>query len=341
MKAVAAALSLISFCLVGAQAFAAAPSCESLFKRTRAVYPEATVSKPDDRARSLEELRAQGDLSLKDIHEDFYGGDLRHISPDSMLGEYLAQTGAKTKIVRFETYGSGPGPRKLLVAVSEKSWPTLLKTVLQSPNMMSIVGHAATMYNGYFFPNEGGKGGKIPRMPRMNELMPMLLMKTTEAERFATYTWMTADPRFDGWHDGLKVPWRNPEYCAVGGYACCTHWVANIPIGDRLVSRYSFPPNFEQPGPRTPRIANLRPYSPAAGKEDLRNVWKVPGHQQLASVIGQRQSNVRGEMASPGSLQMVLYARTAATRVPVVFWVTDDHTADIPDDFPIFSEPIN
>jgi hypothetical protein len=316
--------------------------CESVFATERSMAEHPLTERRSTERSDPPAIPPRG-LSLRAVHELFYGSDLLHPSRSSLLGRYLEATGAQTKLMRFDTHTRTHelGPEKLVVAVSAESWPALLKTVLGSSHAMTIVGHAATMYNGLFFPNEGGKGGKKPRLPRMNELMPILLMKTTEAYRFARYTWMTADPRFDGWHDGLKVPWRNDGYCATGGYSCCTHWIANIPIGDRLVSSYTFPPNFESPGgDLSPRTAPLKPYTPEEGKEDLLNVWKVPGHEQLADVIGQHDSNIRGEMASPGSVQMVLYARTATERVPIVFWVTEDHRAPIPDDLPIFSEPI-
>jgi hypothetical protein len=326
LKLAVVALTLLLSIVAATSAFASPNICESLFESS------------GNRVRVSSQW--PGDLSLRDVHTNFYGGDLRHPSPSSTLGQYIAETGAQSRMMRFDTHGAGLGPEKLLVAVSEESWPALMKLVLKDPNMMTIVGHAATMYGGLFFPNEGGKGGKNPRMPRMNELMPMMLMRSTEARRFAKYTWMTADPRFDGWHDVLKAPWKNENYCAVGGYACCTHWIGNIPIGDKLVSEYTFPANFEQPGDKSPRRSLLRKFTPAKGKEDLAEVWKVPGHEQLADVIGQHESNVQGAMASPGSVQMVFYARTKTERVPVVFWVTTDHRAPIPENPPIFTEPI-
>jgi len=137
------------------------------------------------------------------------------------------------------------------------------------------------------------------------------------------------------------------DYCKTGGYSCCTHWIGNIPIGDTLVSEYTLPGTEEylikngqyvvkngiyQMKYSAPVIAKLKPWEPKDNKQELlTKIWKVPGNMQLSEVIGQKAANGRGEFASPGWVIRTLMGPTAQERVPVIFYVVNDHQVAIPD----------
>lgn len=284
-----------------------------------------------------------GELSLRETRELFYGTLLATPSKESLVGQYLEKTGASARLMRLpvEPKSETMGPERLIVSVSAESFAEFSALILSNPHYMSVVGHAAIMHNGLYFPNEGGKGLKRIRIPNMNHPMPFLILKTSEAERLTQYMKLASTKEFEGWHDGLKRPWDNEGYCARGGYTDCTHWVGNIPIGDKLVTEYKFPPNYEVPGDHTPRVQTLKPFESRDSKtEKLARVWKVPGHEQLASVIGQEKANVEGNLASPGSLINTLVAQTDTDRVPIVFLVVEDHKTPISDKPVIEFDPI-
>lgn len=271
-------------------------------------------------------------LELKLMHHELYGDDWTNPSSDSRLGKYIAQTGSAIKLIRptkLKSGGGGQGPAKLVVALSANSFEAF-KTHFMDLNFMSVLGHAAVLFKGKVYMHYGGDPSDI-RLPSVGTPLPMVLMKQSEALRFDRYIKLTASPQFRGWTHALKQPWLLSGYAAEGGYTCCTQWVGNIPIGDRLVDTYSFPAHMEHAGDRSPRIQKLKPYFAVGNDKVLEEVWRVPGHQQFADVLGQRDANLAGEFASPGWVIQTLIGPTTNERVPIIFVVTQDHTLPIPD----------
>lgn len=269
-----------------------------------------------------------GDLSLEETHILFYGGDINSISPTSLIGQYLARTGSQTSFRAFpKKYGKKAlGQKRLVVAVSADSFADFKKLILSNMHYMSVVGHANVLHKGKFYSFGGGKS-EI-RALGVDTPMPLVVVKTSEAQRLTRYMDLTANKLFNGWWNGLKQPWELTDYCATGGYSCCTHWIGNIPIGDKLVNAYTFPP--EDRSGDDPVTQDLKPYAPRNKEEKkLVHVWKAPGHEQFADVIGQHEANVIGEMASPGYVIHTLLGPTSTERVPVVFMMTTDHKAKL------------
>jgi hypothetical protein len=63
-----------------------------------------------------------------------------------------------------------------------------------------------------------------------------LYFKTSEAQRLTKYFELGAE---NG--DLAQYPWNLGKYCSKeGGYTSCTHWVGNIPVGDKVVKEYKF-----------------------------------------------------------------------------------------------------
>ncbi len=279
-----------------------------------------------ERIRRLEDgesdgvLRALGDNTVAEMSELFYGTNLKHPSSDSLVGQYLADTGAKIDVVKLE---NGPGTRRygaerLLVALSEETFPAFTNYFARE-EFLSIVGHALLIHNG----TVKGIGFSDLRLPHMGMVLPFLVLKTTEGQRVTQYLGLFRSLGA-GWNHVAAQPWLLPGYCAVGGYSCCTHWIGNIPMGDRLVDTYSFPGRWEN-NQEPPRSAPLQPY--VHDNPLVKRVWTVPGHEQLADAIGLRESNLRGWIA------YTLMGRASVERVPVVFQVVENHRRRIPNEF--------
>src|SRR5690606_16617256 len=125
--------------------------------------------------------------------------------------------------------------------------------------------------------------------------------------------------------------WELDGYCAAGGYTCCTHWIGNIPIGDKKVSSYSFPGNVDEHAGNArgtgPQRQKLKPYDYPNPLMQL--VWQVPGNEQLADVLGVHRSKMSGELAKSGWVLHTLAGAVGRDRVPVVFYFVSNHKDEI------------
>ena len=165
------------------------------------------------------------------------------------------------------------------------------------------------------------------------------MLSTREGSRAAQYFRLGATEQ-----QTALTPWNLPGYCATGGYSSCTHWVGNIPLGDRMVWEYKFPGYVDTyasnrvPPTADPRVQVLAPYDSA--NPLARRVWKVPGNEQLADALGLQAANLRGEFANPGWVAHSLTGSASVDRVPVVFLVVPDARAAISADFALQINPI-
>lgn len=275
-------------------------------------------------------LAIQAELSL--IHNDLYGADLTNPSPESKLGKYLTESGASVRLIQPSNNKDGtggPGPAKLVVAVSERSL-VAFKNAFMGINFMSVLGHANILFKEKVYSFGGGAAGDF-RLPSVGTPLPIVILKQSEALRLNNYLDLTTKNEFRGWTNALKQPWLLPGYSAKGGYSCCTHHIGNIPIGDLLVNEYKFPANMENDTDKSPRAQKLRPYHAEGNNQFLKEIWKAPGHQQFADVLGQQEANLAGNFASPGWVIQTLIGPTTSERVPVIIYVTNDHTQPIPE----------
>jgi hypothetical protein len=248
------------------------------------------------------------------------------------------------------------GPERLVVAISEGNFDAFQT---QFMSRMDLAMHNHTPNQGTLYIQHHGHsqnytsmGYSNPfRLPSQNgTILPTILMSTTEAQRMKQF--------FELGHKHIEVaknPWNLPNYCATGGYGSCTHWFANVPIGDTRVERYTFPGfldnyaynhlppvNGRSPTPAedaAARVQDLQPFEDIPGIDEtimaqMRRVWKAPrGNEQLASVLGVLDNATNGEMASPGYTAMTLTGSASVERVPVVFIRVGDHRAPIDPNF--------
>lgn len=279
-------------------------------------------------------VRALGDMSLDEVGELYYGADPLNPSKGSLLRQYLDNTGASAIA---KSFSNGPdkgdtfGPERLVVAVSADTFAEYQRLFVRLDNLAPI-GHAGIIQNGEM---RGWHTGGM-RLPGPGNILPTVLLKTTEAQRAEQYFKMMVLARTNGlgwqyWNNPMMQPWMLNNYCTqAGGYSCCTHWIGNMPLGDELVSSYTFPPRVDN-NPNgvvpAPIVAALKPYEHANAM--VKRIWSTPGHQQFGEMIGQGEANARGDMASPGWVITTLIGPTAVERVPVVFYFVADHKAPL------------
>jgi hypothetical protein len=317
---------------------------QALRKNLNGKVPAHTIAtRLEDLQRGgLQSLRrALGDMTLQEVQLLVHGGNPLKPTAKSLLGRYLKETGATT-VVR--TFSIGPnatdpqGPQRLVVAVSNKSLPKYME-YFTSENFLTHV-HApdqGTLQVGF-----QGKVGTYAnlyedmRSPRLGTMMINILLKSTEGQRVAQFFKLGQDQQYNLI---AQWPWQLPNYCATSGYSSCTHWVGNIPIGDKLVAEYKFPGRVDQhaynatPDSPLPRIQKLNQYEHPSPL--VKRVWKVPGNEQLANTLGLGPQNLAGEFANPGWVAITLTGPASTERVPVVFLMTADHKAAIAADFPL------
>jgi hypothetical protein len=256
-----------------------------------------------------------------------------------LIGKYISETGAAT-VIRSFSLGpgkNGQGPRRLVVALSAETFPIYQKYFTREEFLIPF-GHAHLVHNGKVH-SYTHSGIEFRFTHHLNTPLPLVLLKTSEARRAAQFFELYAKLKLTSggpWHHAAAKPWMLPGYCAAGGYDNCTHWIGNMPLGDELVDEYTFPACFEAGGDRAPRTQKLMPYEHPDPL--MHEVWSVPGHQQFADMIGQRDANLHGEFASPGWVITTILGPTSVERVPIVFVIVADHKAPIPADFEPFHE---
>ncbi len=286
-------------------------------------------------------LRALGENTLTEMLELLHGGNALNPTPESLIGQYLAETGAATLIRAFtrepnQHQSNNTGPQRLVVSVSETSFAAFQKYFMR-PEMFSVHAHALLSNNGtltsYMHP------GVEFRLPSSGYPLPQVVLKTSEAQRLTLFLRLLATEIQRG--HGYTIqniamhPWSIPGYFAQPGeYLNCTHWIGNIPVGDRRVESYTVPSNQN-----TPLIRQLQRFR--SSDPLVTNVWRTPGHEQISDVIGIGALNGRGDMASPGYVVHTLLGETPVERVPLVFYVVEDHRQPIPAGFAYTVEGAN
>ena len=274
--------------------------------------------------------RVLGELTLEESQFMLHGGNPLAPTADSLIGKYLADTGATSGVRTFSTAPQSgvQGDARLVVNVDERtfaSWEQYfgnehlfgqLHTPMQGTLMVTFDGKMASWQ---------GVRGDV-RMPTLDSFSPMIVLSSSEGgrlHRFFTYgTDFTSFTR-------IRNPWVQGEYCARGAYGSCTHWFGNLPIGDRLVTEYKFPGWIDHdpytpvpdrgPNDPAPRIETLNPYQAAESDEALRDILRYPGHEQLADVIGLTRQHLGAELANPGWTAYAVLGGAPVERVPVVF----------------------
>lgn len=287
-----------------------------------------------------------------------------NITRESVVGEYLAdaQRRGLNPQTLVGTFDSGPGKggrgeRRLFVSVDAataelaNTWFGVNRHYLahkHDPHQGTLVMHHAGSNITY----AGNHRDEARIISQVGSIVPLIVLSTSEASRTLNYFDlgnMTSSSR-------AKYPWslkdqstgRKKNYCRPGGYTSCTHWVGEMPIGDRVVDTYSFPGQFDgsasQADPRAKDQAALRtgpigtythfdkPYdrtekigSTTRVDRLTRMVWKEgKGNEQLWQMLDAKQSLTEGEFANPGWVAYTLLGPAPMQRVPVVLIMRQD-----------------
>lgn len=300
-------------------------------------------------AQAGSQLAISSEKTLEEMRILTYGPDPLHPAPESLLGRYLAETGATTVIRTFLRAPAGsihppsvPGPEKLVVAVSDRSFAAFsryfsaehLLIHYHTPRQNTLVLAFKGRMGSYANHNRAMDFGTVGTL-----LMPILF---SEAESHALTKYFNLASV-----DSLVVrePWilknsSGEAYAPYDGYAGqCTYWLGNIPVGAQLSDAYEHA-SATDPDATHPISKRLVDYSlivkngrpqtlTRRESEMLHLVWSVPGRQQLGELLGQREAKLRGELANPGWAAYTLLGSVSTDRVPVVFRFVADHTLPI------------
>lgn len=299
------------------------------------------------------------------------------------LNDALLLTG-QTPSTLVGDFDRGPGfnsrgGRKLFVSVDRKTIPVFQQLFGMNPNLLMHnhepkQGTLALYHRGQEI-SYAQYDWKSPVRFQVGKTIPMIVLSSREGDNATNYfTLGTLENKFAKYpgafatasdkevinytekeellNKGKKskrrtVKLERPErnYCANGGYGSCTHWVGEMPIGEKIVGTYSMPgavgdDPYSKPeegvpvGLQTQAVGTFNgfyvkmwdTFTPIGTKERAdrlaRIVWKQnAGNEQFWSMVGDKNAVAldHGEFANPGWVAYNLLANSDQDRVPVVF----------------------
>lgn len=292
-----------------------------------------------------------GDMTQDEVLLLYHGGNPLAPTPESLIGQYIAETGATTVARTFNTdasvaQGAGlQGPKRLAVSVDANTfavWQKLFNRV----DLLSVFAHAQVVQNGKIVSYNQNYGDL--RAMSAGHILPAIVLKTTEAQRTETFLNIIANRKYVAWTQSVEMlPWLVKGYVSLkGAYETCTQWIGIMPIGDERVPQYGFPGAVDnyatnREGGAGPRYATLSSHGGIPDSPRLDKFFLAPGYKQFADVLGQQATNVRGEWANPGWLINTLIGPTSSNYVPFVFVFTDNAKAPLDPLFvPKFERPL-
>ncbi len=310
---------------------------------------------------SISSFAEERNLTLNEVQELFHGPDYLHPSADSLVGKYLAETGAATLIQPFWTAPENSifpprerGPKRLVVSVSPKTFPVFMK-YFSSKHFLYLLNEHGTFaaFEGKMSnPNEVGWQAHV-----LDTDLAFLDQSNLSQSRYVTNLPRIAAPMIldsnegDRAHDYFELARRAPKvarkpwelknaggkrYSTRGGWADgCGTWIGNMPIGNELVDEYFFA-SGDADGTQ-PAHAKLIPFDVPAGLDAettalLKKVWTVPGHKQLSEILDP-QANRRGEFDNSGWTTYKFVGTATPERVPVIFYFVENAHKRIKPDF--------
>lgn len=338
---------------------------EELARSIRKPLAEERAAVLESTSINKQKLQRALHLTLEETLEALVGPrGIENVAPGSLVSRYLslskrAGVNAQTIVARFkkgppsEEYGN---EKRLFIAVDAKTAPIAQRLFADNPHFLihehepeqgTLQMHHAGRSAAYGSYHDGANALGMAA----DTIAPLIALSTTEASRTENYFQLGKASRYAR----AKYPWslKNREgesienYCRPGGYTSCTHWIGEMPIGDRLVETYSFPGQFDayadQADPLAKRQQAIRTgpvgrythfEKPGQVFEDIgttsrldrltRLVWKQgQGNQQLWQMLRARSELSRGEFANPGWVLYTLLSEAPAKRVPVVLIYRD------------------
>ncbi len=318
--------------------------------------------------------------------------------PETLLEKFMFeakdQLGGRLPEVFKSSFVKGPGntelenekgPERIFVSLDSRTGPIYAKYFLL--NNPQVLTHFHTEQQGTLWIAHMGKKMTYAQMDgdidgaRLGNnsglILPAILFSSNEGSRINNYfqlgTLSGSKRSKYGWaYTNVKTK-DNGEteierYCkAVGGYKSCTHWIGDIPVGDKIVKKVMYPGNYdidrygslfspEIPDNKKelPRYGKVQTYnainlqasygnwfSPEIENNTLigndtrldrltRIVWQQnQSPAQMWQVLGLKDAQIRGELANPGYVLYSLLGSADNKRVPVVFITRPDSTQPI------------
>lgn len=326
-------------------------------------------------------LHALGKVSQKENLELLIGsGGIHNISPDSLVGRYLQEAAAikgKAPSTLVDTFSRGPrmkarGGEKLFISVDHETQPLIEKIFAKNPNLLfhdhdTGQGTLSLQHAGWRV-SYAKRDWERGIYHETGKVVPVVVLSSIEGNNATNYfTLGTLENKYAKYPGSLatsdkkrktdysnkpeeELPKRN--YCATGGYSSCTHWVGEMPIGEKFVGTYSMPgavgdDPYSTPAADVPKGLQTKPvgtytgfYTPSSGEylnigakkridRLTRIVWtQGAGREQFWSMIGDvgAQALAAGEFANPGWVVYNLMGNSLQERVPIVFVFRDDAT---------------
>ena len=337
------------------------------------------VQKAIARARILEGenltrdqiMKALGDLTRQESLEALIGPNgIHQIAPDSLVGRFMSEAAAKfgknitTHIGRFYMKPEDiavSGPERLYVSVDATTMQLANEIFNQNQNLL-IHNHTprqGTLYlqhNGYNI-NYASLSGAQGLASSTDSILPLIPLSTYSGSRTYNYAELGSQSRaLAKYPSGFRI--QNPDgtwtkYSRDCSYNSCTHWVGEMPIGDRLTDTYTFPGHRNDDPYATPindplstdqselrhgPVGRFTHYTSTTqsfeiGNESRRDrlarlTWREgQGYEQLWKMIDQQQTLADGEFANPGYVLYSFIGRTQTNYVPVVLVVRNDASA--------------
>ncbi len=314
-------------------------------------------------------MNALGRMTFQESLEALIGtGGIRNLQGDSLVSRYIEaarQQGIKID-THVGTFSKGPnyrgrGGEKLFISVDKRTAPILEKIISDNPHLLM---HNHDSGQGTLEMRHHGQSITYAKYDSKadfssafqwdedgsNSIIPVVPLSSTEASQAINYfTLGSLDNKYAKYPWGLKKrdeqTQEMQEYCRTGGYSSCTHWIGEMPLGDKLVDTYSVPGYVDQysdyadqtRGLRTKPVGEYNVFNSHSSIEEIgtksrvhrlaRMVWlQLKGREQLWSVVGDKKAEGldRGEWANPGWVLYNFLTRSTQERVPVVFIFRED-----------------
>lgn len=307
---------------------------------------------------------ALGEMTFGELQEHLYGSSksIKRIAAGSLLGRFFAECkeflrgDVSREILKFKAAPEGSDTssyEKLFIALDANTFPIYQKYFNQ-PYFLTHAhqpaqGTLMMAYNGQTYGYGGSSHSGEVRLQSPGALWPTILLSSSEAHRVENYFDLGRDGRDFNAGSVTQHPWKlsngreEESYCARGAYSSCTHWVGNIPLGDKLVKSYMFPGNIDEYADgdvtdKRPQVKKVGSYKYLDGnkltKEEMNRiqlVWRQKaGHAQLWEVLGLRREQASAELANPGYVAYSLISGAKTERVPFVFVTTNNARQALP-----------
>lgn len=268
--------------------------------------------------------------SLGQILHEFHGGNPHHPTPESLLGRYLAQSGAQSYVQRFSNGSGGFGPEKLVVAVSPHSFELYANLVGRTyPNAFE---HLHTPQQGTLMMRwmsqtfSYGRLNGIWRYPRAGSIGPTILLSDAEALRLSDYFKLVQV------NNSLAYPTmiRDFNYPRDAYMGNCTTWVGHIPLGDEIKNQIVCPGSIDRWGDQQGSEARhgaltAYPDLPNVDMNLMRRVWNPNLNLRLWELLGIGMEGANH--TNPGWVAISLTALANPERVPFVVAYVENHTS--------------